>query len=487
MTQQEIMSEAITRATTGQSVMNYAAIFEGFMARGIPESEILPRENVLTFWAWKAIGRRVKKGEHGVKACTFIPVSEKVDTQTGEKKAGFRVPRTTTVFHVSQTEPEPDGAPGNAPAIVSDAEIMTAGPRCNRCDQLLEDTYHTGVFFHTSPCEPLGDVLTTPAPKPPAPASDPRIARFRTWADALQPKIDHAGRPMTQNPTPKRNREYQSRLHDCRNMERLQKALRVLADGHESGTVSAQLADLRTKDEIGALVRKFIDGSRGGYYSCIEASDYADTSERARVLQGMIEGTSAQRAEREHLRRIGELEAQIALATIPGYFPTPAPVVSLMLQRARIEDGMTVLEPSAGSGHIADEIRKRFPYPSVSLSVIECSCNLRDLLTLKQHVLIGSDFMADDINGEWDRIVMNPPFEHQQDIDHVRRAWTLLRPGGVLVAIMAPGFEFHSDRKSTEFRQWLDDVEANWEELPEGSFRASGTGVGTRLVVIEKT
>jgi hypothetical protein len=55
-------------------------------------------------------------------------------------------------------------------------------------------------------------------------------ARFRNWADALQLKIDHAGRPMIQNPTPKRQREYQSRMHDCRNMERTQQALRVLAD-----------------------------------------------------------------------------------------------------------------------------------------------------------------------------------------------------------------------------------------------------------------
>jgi hypothetical protein len=63
-------------------------------------------ENVFTFSAWKAVGRRVKKGQHGVKAVTFVPVGSKEDKETGEKKAGYRMPRTVTVFHVSQTEPE---------------------------------------------------------------------------------------------------------------------------------------------------------------------------------------------------------------------------------------------------------------------------------------------------------------------------------------------------------------------------------------------
>jgi hypothetical protein len=87
--------------------MNYAAIFQGFMAKGIAESDIKPRENVLTFHAWKALGRSVKRGEHGVKVVAFIPCERTVrDPQTGEEKIeGFRRPHTTIVFHISQTEP----------------------------------------------------------------------------------------------------------------------------------------------------------------------------------------------------------------------------------------------------------------------------------------------------------------------------------------------------------------------------------------------
>src|SRR6266478_7008568 len=94
--------ESLKRAVSGQSFSNFPAIFQGFAAKGIPESEIKPRENVFTFEAWKALGRYVRKGEHGVKVVTFIECS-KENKETGQKES-FRRPWTTTVFHVSQTE-----------------------------------------------------------------------------------------------------------------------------------------------------------------------------------------------------------------------------------------------------------------------------------------------------------------------------------------------------------------------------------------------
>src|SRR6266849_10884247 len=97
-------AEALTRAVSGQTMSNYPAIFQGFTAKGISESEIRPRENVFTFDAWKALGRYVRKGEHGVKVVTFIETkSKEVDQDSGEPKI-IRRPWTTTVFHVSQTE-----------------------------------------------------------------------------------------------------------------------------------------------------------------------------------------------------------------------------------------------------------------------------------------------------------------------------------------------------------------------------------------------
>jgi len=93
-----IQQEALTRARSSQSLSNFAAIIRGFMAKGLAESEISPRENVFTYNAWKALGRQVKKGEHGVKCLTFIMQRDK---RTGREE---KRPWSTTVFHVSQTE-----------------------------------------------------------------------------------------------------------------------------------------------------------------------------------------------------------------------------------------------------------------------------------------------------------------------------------------------------------------------------------------------
>lgn len=68
--------------------------------------QILPRENVFTFQAWKALDRFVRKGEHGVSVLTWIEGSkERANQETGElETAAYRFPRSTVVFHISQTE-----------------------------------------------------------------------------------------------------------------------------------------------------------------------------------------------------------------------------------------------------------------------------------------------------------------------------------------------------------------------------------------------
>jgi hypothetical protein len=104
MTSTEMQQRALSNARSGEALSNYPAIYRGFIEKGVPESDILPRVNVLTFHAWKALGRSVRKGEHGVRVVTFVPVAGK-QAEPGEKqRAGYRLPRTVTVFHVSQTQ-----------------------------------------------------------------------------------------------------------------------------------------------------------------------------------------------------------------------------------------------------------------------------------------------------------------------------------------------------------------------------------------------
>lgn len=116
ITRETLQAEALSRAMYGQSTSNLVAIVDGFKAMGVAEADILPRENVFTFWAWKALGRQVRKGEHGVRVTTWVESrtqlrSSPKDQQShaadaaSEANTRSRFSRPVTVFHISQTEP----------------------------------------------------------------------------------------------------------------------------------------------------------------------------------------------------------------------------------------------------------------------------------------------------------------------------------------------------------------------------------------------
>ena len=89
--------------------------------------------------------------------------------------------------------------------------------------------------------------------------------------------------------------------------------------------------------------------------------------------------------------------------------------------------------------------------------------------------VICEDFLTWSIHAGalFDRIVANPPFADGQDIAHIQRMIEMLKPGGKLVALCANG-----PRQQAQLRPLVD----TWEDLPEGSFATSGTGVRVALV-----
>lgn len=107
-------SAAYDRAVCSPSFRNHAIVIIGFKAKGIPEADIKPRENVFTFDAWKAQGRFVRKGEHGVSVPVVYTKDEaetepvydenEMEIEAGKTKH-YRILTGATVFHVSQTEP----------------------------------------------------------------------------------------------------------------------------------------------------------------------------------------------------------------------------------------------------------------------------------------------------------------------------------------------------------------------------------------------
>ena len=115
----ESPAEALARIQSRVSQNDFAAIHQ-FAACGINPDDITPRENVLTFKAWKAMNRRVAKGATGQKVCVWVPVEDK---KTG--KEGIR-PINAVLFHVTQTIAE-DGEKGTRPAAWQNPQLVKAG------------------------------------------------------------------------------------------------------------------------------------------------------------------------------------------------------------------------------------------------------------------------------------------------------------------------------------------------------------------------
>ena len=168
------------------------------------------------------------------------------------------------------------------------------------------------------------------------------------------------------------------------------------------------------------------------------------------------------------------------------FFPTPSALAKRMVSIAiaRLVEGDRVLEPSAGNGNIACEFRAAGYEPDV----VEVSSSLREILEAKGFNLVGSDFL--DVSGSYKAIVMNPPFGNGADIDHVQHAWSLLEAGGCIVAIVGEGAFIRTDRKAEAFRDWLEELGAEVEKLPEGTFNDKSlmvtTGANARLVTITR-
>ncbi|MCP3050725.1 ssDNA-binding domain-containing protein [Xanthomonas euvesicatoria pv. allii] len=98
----DVAEQALMNAVGQSSTANYAAIVEGFLQLGIAPEDIRPRENIFTFNAWRALGRVVRRGQHGVRVVTVLPCTKK-DAITGIELDVKKV-RRTTVFHISQTD-----------------------------------------------------------------------------------------------------------------------------------------------------------------------------------------------------------------------------------------------------------------------------------------------------------------------------------------------------------------------------------------------
>lgn len=167
-----------------------------------------------------------------------------------------------------------------------------------------------------------------------------------------------------------------------------------------------------------------------------------------------------------------------------GYFPTPDAVLDLMMEKAELSPDMNVLEPSAGKGHIA--LRASAVVGFDSMTLVEYLPRHAEHLRRFYPTVIENDFMKVKATGDFQRVLLNPPFAREQDIAHVRHAYDFLAPGGRLVAILAAGWVTNQTANAIAFRTFLKALQTQLIVLPKGAFEESGTSVNTVMLVINR-
>lgn len=200
------------------------------------------------------------------------------------------------------------------------------------------------------------------------------------------------------------------------------------------------------------------------------------------------------------------LTGAYATAADDGWFPTPDRIADVIVDAAALRPGMTILEPSAGEGALITAALH-------AVSELHIVAVERD--PVRQHVLAQladrveqsiiaaiepCDFLSWTTALRFDRVIMNPPFIGTIHLDHVRHAFSMLKQGGRLAAILPAGVKFRQDRKHVDFRAWLvaETYQFTVDDLPDAAFTFTArnkpmtvtpvrsTGVRTVVITLEK-
>lgn len=168
------------------------------------------------------------------------------------------------------------------------------------------------------------------------------------------------------------------------------------------------------------------------------------------------------------------------------FFATCDSLADRVVSMADIKEKDDVCEPSAGQGAIVNAIQRATWRHRTVLGFELMEINRTFLDRIGGFVLLGNDFLRECKNVYFDKIIANPPFAQNQDIDHIIKMYKCLKPGGRIVTIASKHWQFGSNKKETQFREWLEEIDAEVHEVAAGEFKESGTNIATCIIVIDK-
>ena len=168
-------------------------------------------------------------------------------------------------------------------------------------------------------------------------------------------------------------------------------------------------------------------------------------------------------------------------------FETPDALADRLVKKVLpISESFYILEPSAGRGALIRAIQRECPDAEVTAYEINPDC-WPGLSKMENVELHKDDFLAAKPDVFYKIIVANPPFAKNQDIRHFKQMWSWLAVDGRMTVIMSTHWRFAKDKVCTEFREFLERIGAEIEELAAGEFKTSGTNIPTVIVTEKKT
>ena len=167
------------------------------------------------------------------------------------------------------------------------------------------------------------------------------------------------------------------------------------------------------------------------------------------------------------------------------YFATPAGLADWLVSLAGGVSGTdTILEPSAGTGAIVKAIIRSSP--GVMVDCFELMPENIEILSKIDGVsLVGTNFDS-PTKKKYTKIIANPPFSKNQDVDHLLRMYECLAENGVMAVITSRHWQLGQEKKCVDFRKWIESHDAKVFPIEAGEFKESGTSVPTLAVVIHK-
>jgi hypothetical protein len=181
--------------------------------------------------------------------------------------------------------------------------------------------------------------------------------------------------------------------------------------------------------------------------------------------------------ESEVEQKIKKLEREYKMEQRGDINFTPKELVNILIDYSNIKEGDHILEPTAGIGNIADQLKE---YTN-NIDCIEYMHSYNELLKLKGYNVIGYDFMECDKYNTYDKIVGNVPFS--KEIEMVKHAYKMLKSNGKLIIITSPHWTFANDKESINFREWLNNLDY---EVYESDISFEFTNVNYKILIINK-